>query len=502
MLHPLRRGLIALTLLGFLALASHLSRAQESPLYALAYPSDGQVSVAALLPNGEWRFTALPNTFFGQGDVALIAPLWSADGQTLYATARPSSEPPESEAWRAILRYDLPSDSAAEWLVMPSIGRDYEFLALERAPNGETLLATRWPTQFSYLINLGSGAVLYKTENCPFYPLFWSAEYLLTLDFLCPNTVRLIDPRSGKQLLERAIHDAEFYSFEPLGYQLVKGDLFGVRWLPNTTRQQLVRLSLSDLSTAPVTDARTENWLMLSADGSFGALNDGAYLKRLRLADGTRTEIGVVAMDEGAHTAGNAVIIWSHDLERARLWQHHITLESDDQHVIYEGAPFSQLFVPPQGTFAALRLPFGADDEQVAIYNNGKQVWSSAEAFQSGALQGARAAEKSLRSVARWQGAWLLLRVQFADGTQRDVAINAEDGRLFMPPQAAMRLVSASPDYVWWVVSNAYHQDEFTQDALWLYAPDSGRLVALPMEGILGERNFHWQPELYYRWSR
>lgn len=192
---------LGLFLLSLVVTLNGTAQAKSAIRYAVAYGGgqDGAVIVAALQADNTWRFTTVEGSYFGQGDVALLQPVWSPQG-ILFAVGQAATTEEEHTQLRRIYRYDLATDTANVWVELPKSSL-YSVMVIAVAPSGQYLFASDVGTAtISYLVDTQSGIIVQKFPECFKSVLLWTEEYVFTQDALCPFTARLFRLSNGELL--------------------------------------------------------------------------------------------------------------------------------------------------------------------------------------------------------------------------------------------------------------------------------------------------------------
>ncbi|GAB4556287.1 MAG: hypothetical protein OHK0023_28470 [Anaerolineae bacterium] len=412
-------------------------QAQSAIRYAVAYGGgqNGDVIVAALQSDNTWRFTTVEGSYFGQGDVALLQPVWSPQG-TLFAVGQSDISGEEHTQLRRIYRYDLADDTAKMWVDLPK-SNPYSVMVISVSPDGRFLFASDLGSAaISYLVDTQSGKVLQEFPECYKSVLFWTEEYILTQDAMCPYTVRLFQLTNGKELVTLPEEQAQ-----PLWYPDWLVQLNPTQILGLLDSRILSVITLPDLTLTGIAEGVSEAVIADKQRAVYGLSTD-LSLHSLDLATLQSTLIGNYRGELlGGFAEGELVYLWQRERDADQTILSLLTIDGQSVSAkeIYRGELDNSMFAP--------------DYRGVAI----------------------------------------------RDAAEVHSVLPGRDGTLISPPDSGSDVTSISPDGQWALIS-VPHPDEIPQDMLYALEIATGKRVDFPLASGLPERNFHFEPYRYYVW--
>jgi hypothetical protein len=496
------RKLIVLLLSSILLCLSVTANTHAQPKirYAVAFPHGRNAQLAVFYSDDTVKIKPLPGSFFAQGDVALIRPLWSPSGDKIYYSVKLPAADPDSEEVREVRAYDLAADTTATIVTLPERANSPEYVLVDSvSPDGRFLVVTRFLGGRTNVVDLQAPADQRagpELPDCPISTLAWSPTYLLAYDFYCPFTFRVLDPKTRQSRF--TFPEEERLPLYDNWYYIPDANpvFIGAGYAGENAKDIVAQI---DLTTGKATILGAGRNLIIAPDKSFAVYESRGSLKRFTFASRKLDDLGPVGNITTANLGESALTLWqvirTETAFKVVLTRVTATGRTDEERPIHSVASKNEpaISLAPSGMVFAIH--YGT---QVTLYASSGKLWSSEQALST---EQAIAGDVELD----WSqdGQWLLVPVIANSGDQpRHLSVNVTKGDTILAPRADTYYVSGSPDGKWWLyaTTSEWGTDNKVPDMLVAYYWETGKTVELD-RGILGQRNFHWSPGSYYVWS-
>ncbi|NDJ74964.1 MAG: hypothetical protein GYB65_01785 [Chloroflexi bacterium] len=453
--------------------------AQDSaaPRYAVAFRGDETVYVATLYTDNTWDVQPVSlYMLFGQYDLWLVTPRWTADGQLIGSGFAPDYSGPVDGYADALYLYAYDRTSGQSTQITPGPVLDmgsewyyYEFLAVQAlSPDGRFVLATAIIGFSSHLVDVQDGRVV-AAFDCEMEPIAW---------------------RAGEVLLQPTFNGpfADECNPQKVFVDLATGQTRAAATPANQYDLWLVPLEGSP----PVQLEEYATDLVYSPDGTLAAYRGdyGVFMYYDLLTNTPHTVLTTSRALEHVRFAGSTLHFWEVQTEESGLTLTRATYSPADglrETVMYAG-PAGSYLPAPNNEAVAVEL-----DSAVQVYDASGLRWDSQTVFPDTSVllddydPGAWSAD----------GQWLHVEVRGEE--YRSVAVNWATGQQIVMGPDLVR-VGESPDGSWWlyVVLNDLPGRQSTR--LVAFRPDT-RQTATLSDGPNLYLNLSFMPSGYFVWS-
>lgn len=491
-----------LMVLLFIVLGLNQVNAQEeTPAYALAFRVDNEVLVATFYEASGWEIQTLPNfMLFGQYDISLVLPVWTANGRLLrtgYAPEVGAQENPETLLPAAHLyRYDLPGETmsimpqAIEEQSNPDLYLPPTLAISSVSPDGRyatlyDLIATK-----GYLVDFESQQVPVRLDTCGLKAFHWTDSSVFLGSFsayiACPPAFFEADLTSGATLIDmREALAGQDVTVIDTGRWLGDAD-FLVTAYGLESYYNLVRINPTEATVLAPFDFVPP---IVSESGQYAAYYAASGLVMIDLNTMETVDLDVPNLNTPPYFEGET-------LHYGALLQ----AENGTQYVHGQYHPETRqqttLLYAPDGV-EVLEYNFSPSYQAVAITTaTGLEVYGEAGLI-SDQLPLSPEAEASYLA---WADDGNMLYLYANSGT---TALNLQTAEIIAPPEPYAVFLSTSPDGRWWlyIVREPGDSDGMYQsERLFVYDSQTQEIVVLSNEGGLYD-NFHWALDSLFVWS-
>jgi hypothetical protein len=490
---------LAALLVSFGALPVSAQSSDQLPREAVAFGYRGGTRIAVLKTNGQWRFDDLSGAYFGEGDVAMIRPVWSPDGRTAYL----GMAAPGDGQYRYIYAYDAVSGQLTPVVFLAKGRADYDFAEIQISPDGRYLWINRFGDDSSRLIDTRAPPnkrVLASLDRCLAADggaTWLPGEVRVEGSIACSSIIYLFDLNTG-QLVFSYVQTAD------------EVDLTSTEVIVPTMAQPFVLATGGDstLNKLSLATGRAEKWLediewlLVSKDNQSATFLHADHLFMLDLATLATTDLGTIGLVEGAFETDDSLNYWTVDSYPSPHVIHRVTVQATKRadSTIYDGqaSDLRDLQFAPDGH--GWLFDFG-EAGGYALYNAvGVQTWRSRDQTFPG---NTHAVFERFRQFEGWTGDWYhwLIDTDSSGGSgEYSFAVNATTGKVLFAPVQTPYWLSASPDGVWWLYSSLSCDDP-DKDSLGAYNVETGALVTLARGGAKHQCDAGFEEAEFYAWA-
>jgi hypothetical protein len=479
-------------------------QSEITPRYAVAFYASVEkdnepvqrVHVASLDTNNQWRVDVLDeNLFFGEFNSMLVLPSWS-NSNTLVVPGWAPDASEQYPPYDSLYQYDLKTGEAQlliGHITAPDGQHALHGFSIEGvSPDGRAaLLYSSLDATGGYLINLKTGTVI-AGGLCPLNALAWlETEVIVTHTLfaiydpvICQPAIYGIDLTDGTITRELANPDTLSQNQSEMWSNTVRdGFLFDdhvllttsgvVSLLPLDGSPPLKTAKVVARDSVEVAPNRRYAALYSFVDGLFWL--DLETFETTKLADAP----GLWERENGTRVGENELGFWS-EKDNGTYTLTYVTFDGAIRRetVVYSGqAPdYEGLAFAPEVPYAALAFEREDYSRYTDIYDSeGHLLWTSQDQFPEFNV------ELGLQFTPPWprNARWAHLVVSGGNNAWnlRTLSVDLETGETRLAPEEGARLVSVSPDRLWWLY--VIGDDSGESERLVAYNWNSGELATL-----------------------
>lgn len=502
------RKLVGFLVLAILLITPQLSLSQPArvPRYSLAYSrGDNEVQVVTLVGENEWVQQPLPaRLMFGQADVALTMPQWSADGRTLYAAAY---EPQSETIATRIYAYEVFTGQFREVVTVADpaqLSPPIEYVRIDSiSPDGRFAWTTRLISYQTQLINLSEREVV-TTSTCPARVLTWlpaevviactgalfAAPDIYSLNLATGEPVRYLEPPVAET-------GANYLSAYVTGGMLLGDEsLYMVGPYQSAQETEIGILQWNDYNGQYLGKGK---YLSVSENQQYAAFFVGDRLMRMNLATGILADMGTVVVTAQPLWAGDTLQFWyTREVQgNFEILRVEAAAKSRREYIVYSGAAPTNWQFSPTGAYVALQFQASPSESYVEIHGREGLLWVSDFAYPDSFVQ----------LPTEWQLAWSAdkkwLHLRYAPiptELPTTLSLNLENQTTILAPETYGTFVGESPDGAWWLYEIGVDPLQARVQRLIVYQRATSQLEVLS-DGIPLYSNPQYPAWNYYVWS-
>jgi|GEM_PF-4456911 len=484
------------------------SSAQEPlppPEYSILFTTvSGETFISSFYADGVWRYQSIPaRLLYGDADVQLALPKWSADGAQLFSTIY---EPGSEQVAGQVIQYDLQAQSLRPitQLLDPQ-NTNFEFMVIESAsPDGNYVWVRRIINPENILLNTQTGQIIPHQLECPARVLTWTPDDVLltcTGEFFAEPTIMGIRLATGEQ--NRLLFPPPPLRDNQNPFASHVTDLMVL----DSGRYLVGSFDTTQETAVGIIEPRDYRGTYYGVGSNVRINNDQTYLafysqgriKRVNLETNRVVDLGAATPVDNILWHDDKLIFWTvqETSDSMRIIRTEVTPITRTEHVVYDSfKPLDYEIAPRDGAYALMFQP-NFNESYVEIYRDDRLIWVSdfvlTDTFVS-------LLDPNRRDIS-WDGDWVFLNyIPNVEAPPSTLAVNTRNGEVVFPPEANAIYVGASPDSQWWVYEIKPNPDQLNATRLIAFNVETNAISVLNSELPMIYKPFFAEWRLY-SWS-